>query len=89
MLQGQFEQMGKYVKKVQFQTDYSAVLGNLIALNPEGAVDFAKSLLDCENEQPLIEVKQVVKVFTEKGAMDILAASGVSNIQERCNNSHK
>jgi len=68
--QGQYEQIVQYVKKVQYQADYSTLLTNMIAVNPEGAANFAKSLLEGENGQPLIDLNQVVKVFMEKNLIE-------------------
>lgn len=62
---GQFEQIVAYVKKVGYQADYTTILQTMLMSNPEGAANFAKSLLDGPNG-PLIDINQVVKVFMEQ-----------------------
>jgi clathrin heavy chain len=63
--QGQYEQIVAYVKKVGYQADYSLLLRNMVAVNPEGAANFAKQLV-IEGQQsgvPLIDIQQVIDVF--------------------------
>jgi len=67
--QGQFDSVVAYVKKVGYQADYSALLQGMIAANPEGAANFAKSLLDGPDGNPLIDLQQVVKVFMEQNRL--------------------
>jgi len=66
---GQFDQIVAYVKKTGYQADYSQLLTNMIATNPEGATNFAKGLLEGQNGQPLIDVNQVVKAFMDQGRL--------------------
>jgi len=66
---GQVDQIVAYVKKVGYQADYSNLLKSLLLTNPEGATNFAKSLLEGSNGQPLIDVNQVVKVFMEQNRL--------------------
>mmetsp|Transcript_108985 Transcript_108985/g.351874 ORF Transcript_108985/g.351874 Transcript_108985/m.351874 type:complete len:1524 (+) Transcript_108985:1-4572(+) len=68
--QGQYEQIVAYVKKVGYQADYTLLLQNMLATNPEGATNFAKSLLEGQAGQPpLIDVNQVVKVFMDQNRL--------------------
>jgi len=66
---GQVDQIVAYVKKVGYQADYSNLLQSMLMSNPEGATNFAKSLLEGQNGQPLIDVNQVVKVFMEQNRL--------------------
>ena len=68
--QGQYEQVLRYVKKFQYQADYLALLTHTIAASPEGATKFAAALLEGEDGQPLVDLNQVVKVFTEKNLIE-------------------
>jgi clathrin heavy chain len=63
--QGKSDKIVPYVKKVGYQADYSTLLRNMVAVNSEAAVNFAKSLLDTEGGVPLIDINQVVTVFME------------------------
>jgi len=66
---GQIDQIVAYVKKVGYQADYSNLLQNMLRSNPEGATNFAKSLLEGSGGVPLIDVNQVVKVFMEQNRL--------------------
>jgi len=68
--QGQYEQIVAYVKKVNYQADYTQLLQNMLAMNPEGATNFAKSLLEGQaGAPPLIDINQVVKVFMDQNRL--------------------
>ncbi|CAE8586426.1 unnamed protein product [Polarella glacialis] len=67
--QGQFDQIVAYVKRVGYQADYTQLLTNMIATNPEGATNFAKNLLEGQNGTPLIDINQVVKVFMDQNRL--------------------
>jgi clathrin heavy chain len=66
---GQYDQIVAYVKKVNYQADYSVLLQNMVSVNPEGASNFAKSLLEGQNGMPLIDLNQVVKVFMDQNRL--------------------
>ncbi|CAE7596190.1 CLTC [Symbiodinium sp. CCMP2592] len=66
---GQIDQIVAYVKRVGYQADYSQLLQNMVATNPEGATNFAKSLLEGQNGVPLIDINQVVKVFMDQNRL--------------------
>jgi len=66
---GQPDQIVAYVKKVGYQADYTSLLQNMVSVNPEGATNFAKALLEGSNGVPLIDVNQVVKVFMEQNRL--------------------
>eukprot|EP00933_Yihiella_yeosuensis_P029624 TRINITY_DN23254_c0_g2_i2.p1 TRINITY_DN23254_c0_g2~~TRINITY_DN23254_c0_g2_i2.p1 ORF type:complete len:1724 (+),score=416.69 TRINITY_DN23254_c0_g2_i2:72-5243(+) len=66
---GQIDQIVAYVKRVGYQADYSQLLTNLVATNPEGATNFAKSLIEGQNGVPLIDINQVVKVFMDQNKL--------------------
>jgi len=66
---GQPDQIVAYVKKVGYQADYSSLLQNMVSVNPEGATNFAKGLLEGTNGVPLIDINQVVKVFMEQNRL--------------------
>mmetsp|Transcript_39448 Transcript_39448/g.98764 ORF Transcript_39448/g.98764 Transcript_39448/m.98764 type:complete len:1743 (+) Transcript_39448:183-5411(+) len=65
--QGQYEQIVAYAKKVNYQADYSFILRNMLMVNPEGAVTFAKQLLD--NDPPLIDINSVVEVMLSQNRL--------------------
>jgi len=67
--QGQYDQIVAYVKKVGYQADYTALLQNMVAVNAEGAANFAKSLLEGQDGHPLIDINMVVKVFMDQGRL--------------------
>jgi len=67
--QGQYDQIVAYVKKVGYQADYSALLQNMVVVNPEGAAAFAKSLLEGQDGNPLIDINMVVKVFMDQNRL--------------------
>jgi clathrin heavy chain len=67
--QGQYEQIVQYVKKVGYQADYSQLLRGMIQMNPDGAANFAKSLLDGPDGARLINLNDVVKVFMEQNRL--------------------
>jgi len=66
---GQIDQIVAYVKRVGYQADYTQLLQNMVATNPEGATNFAKSLLEGQNGVPLIDINQVVKVFMDQNRL--------------------
>eukprot|EP00929_Paragymnodinium_shiwhaense_P056354 TRINITY_DN2820_c0_g1_i2.p1 TRINITY_DN2820_c0_g1~~TRINITY_DN2820_c0_g1_i2.p1 ORF type:complete len:1724 (-),score=606.43 TRINITY_DN2820_c0_g1_i2:339-5510(-) len=67
--QGQYDQIVAYAKKTGYTADYSQLLQNMVSLNPEGASNFAKGLLEGQNGVPLIDVNVVVKVFMDQGRL--------------------
>mmetsp|Transcript_27457 Transcript_27457/g.48733 ORF Transcript_27457/g.48733 Transcript_27457/m.48733 type:complete len:1718 (-) Transcript_27457:73-5226(-) len=67
--QGQYDQIVAYVKKVGYQADYSQLLQNMVAVNPEAAANFAKKLLEGQDGAPLIDINQVVKVFMDQNRL--------------------
>eukprot|EP00746_Dinoflagellata_sp_MGD_P067668 gnl/MRDRNA2_/MRDRNA2_27935_c0_seq2.p1 gnl/MRDRNA2_/MRDRNA2_27935_c0~~gnl/MRDRNA2_/MRDRNA2_27935_c0_seq2.p1 ORF type:complete len:1218 (-),score=298.35 gnl/MRDRNA2_/MRDRNA2_27935_c0_seq2:236-3889(-) len=71
MEMGQYDQIVAYVKKVNYQADYSFLLRNMVAVAPEGAVNFAKSLLESEKNggAALIDINQVVEVFMQQNKL--------------------
>lgn len=57
---GEYEKVVQYVKRVNYaNADYGGMLRTIVATNPEGAVKFAKGLLD--NNPPLIDINKVVR----------------------------
>jgi len=69
VLQGQFDSIVAYVKKVGYQADYTALLQGMVASNPEAATNFAKSLLEGQDGNPLIDINMVVKIFMEQNRL--------------------
>jgi len=67
---GQIDQIVAYVKKVNYQADYTNLLKSMLMTNPHGATTFAKSLLDGNNGQSLIDLNSVVKVFMEQNRLE-------------------
>lgn len=67
--QGQYEQIVQYVKKVGFQADYTQLLRGMIQVNPEGAANFAKSLLGGDDGSTLINLDNVIQVFMESNQL--------------------
>mmetsp|Transcript_131666 Transcript_131666/g.366972 ORF Transcript_131666/g.366972 Transcript_131666/m.366972 type:complete len:745 (-) Transcript_131666:8-2242(-) len=68
-VQGKFDSLTAYAKKVGYQADYTALLQSMVVTNPEGAMNFAKSLLEGNDDNPLIDICQVVKVFMEQNLL--------------------
>jgi len=60
---GQVERAVAYAKKVGYQADFSMIMRNMVATNPEAAVPLAKNLLD--NKPPLVDINVVVEVFLQ------------------------
>lgn len=65
--QGQYEKIIAYAKKTNLQTDYSMYLRNMVNVNPDGAVSFAKELLG--HTPSLIDINQVVEVFVQQNRL--------------------
>jgi clathrin heavy chain len=57
MEQGQTEKIIEYAKKTNAQADYSQLLRNIVTINSQQAVDFAKTLLN--NSPPLTDIQKV------------------------------
>ena len=64
---GQTEKIIEYAKKVNAQADYSHLLRNVVAVNSQQAVDFAKSLL--VNDPPLTDINKVIEVFMSQNKL--------------------
>lgn len=62
---GQYEKIVVYAKKVNYTPDWSVLLLNLIAVNPQSAVAFANMLLTTEGG-PLVDINSVVEVFLSR-----------------------
>jgi len=67
--QGSYDQIVQYVKKVGYQADYSTMLQQMVSVNPEGAANFAKNLLDGPDGVALIDINVVVKVFMDQNRL--------------------
>eukprot|EP00922_Rhytidocystis_sp_ex-Travisia-forbesii_P044502 GHVS01066380.1.p1 GENE.GHVS01066380.1~~GHVS01066380.1.p1 ORF type:complete len:1807 (-),score=256.84 GHVS01066380.1:448-5775(-) len=72
--QGQYEKIVEYAKETNYrQIDYSMILRSMVAAeggaggNSEGAVQFAKQLLD--NEPPLIDIHKVIEVLLQQNRL--------------------
>uniref|UniRef100_A0A7S4QZJ1 Clathrin heavy chain n=1 Tax=Alexandrium monilatum TaxID=311494 RepID=A0A7S4QZJ1_9DINO len=67
---GQYDQVAAYARKVGYQADYTVLLQQMLATSPEGATNFAKSLLSGQGGgPPLMDINQVVKVFMEQNRL--------------------
>lgn len=64
---GQLEKIIEYAKKTDAKADYSALLRNVVVVNPQQAVDFAKSLL--HNNPPLADIRQVIDSFMSQNKL--------------------
>ncbi|KAF4687757.1 hypothetical protein FOZ60_003512 [Perkinsus olseni] len=65
---GEYDKVVQYVKRVNYaNADYGGMLRTIVATNPEGAVKFAKDLLD--NNPPLIDINKVVDSFMSLGKL--------------------
>ena len=53
-----------YAKKVEYTPDYIFLLRNVMRLNPEKGVEFAKMLVPDDGE-PMADINSVVDVFME------------------------
>lgn len=67
MEQGQVDKVIEYAKKVGAVADYSAMLRNVVAVNPAQAVDFAKNLLT--NAPPLTNIRTVIDTFMSQNKL--------------------
>lgn len=65
--QGQYDKIIAFAKRTSLQTDYSMYLRNMVNVNPEGAVNFAKELLG--HTPALIDINQVVEVFIQQNRL--------------------
>eukprot|EP00742_Colponemidia_sp_Colp-10_P000714 GILJ01000776.1.p1 GENE.GILJ01000776.1~~GILJ01000776.1.p1 ORF type:complete len:1719 (+),score=373.80 GILJ01000776.1:96-5252(+) len=62
--QGQYDKIIAYAKKVNFTPDYVFLLRNIIAVNPDGACNFAKMLASNEGGS-LVDTTTVVDIFMQ------------------------
>ena len=67
MEQGQVDKIIEYAKRTNAQADYSLLLRNVVAVNSQQAVDFAKSLLAAT--PPLMDVNKIVEVFMSQNKL--------------------
>eukprot|EP00922_Rhytidocystis_sp_ex-Travisia-forbesii_P070816 GHVS01105726.1.p1 GENE.GHVS01105726.1~~GHVS01105726.1.p1 ORF type:complete len:1773 (+),score=396.02 GHVS01105726.1:341-5659(+) len=70
--QGQYDKIVAYAKETNYrQMDYSMILRSMLAAegggNAEGAVQFAKQLLD--NDPPLIDIHKVIEVLLQQNRL--------------------
>ncbi len=63
MQKGEFDKIVTYATSVNYRVDYSFMLGQLVRTNPNGAVEFAKKLVNNESGQQLIDANSVTDVF--------------------------
>jgi clathrin heavy chain len=63
MQKGEFDKIVEYATRVGYRVDYSAMLQQLVQMNPTGAVEFAKKLVTNESGQQLIDANTVTDVF--------------------------
>jgi clathrin heavy chain len=61
---GQFNKIILYAKKVNYTPDYAFLLRNVMRINPEKGVEFAKMLIPEEGD-PLVDINSAVDIFME------------------------
>ena len=61
---GQFNKIILYAKKVEYTPDYIFLLRNVMRVNPEKGVEFAKMLVPDDGE-PMADISSIVDVFME------------------------
>jgi len=59
---GEYDKIVPYATSVGFQMDYSTMLSQLLASNPQGALDLAKGLVSAEGG-PLIDIQATAEAF--------------------------
>jgi clathrin heavy chain len=59
---GEYDKIVPYATSVGFQMDYSTMLSQLLATNPQGALDLAKGLVSAEGG-PLIDIQSTAEAF--------------------------
>lgn len=63
MQRGEFDKIPGYASRVGYKVDYSLTLQQLVRTNPQGAVEYAKKLVNNENNVQLIDANTVLGVF--------------------------
>jgi clathrin heavy chain len=61
--QGEFDKIVAYAGRVGHRADYSVMLQQLVRSNPQGAMEFAKKLVNNESKQTLIDPTQALEIF--------------------------
>mmetsp|Transcript_17587 Transcript_17587/g.26695 ORF Transcript_17587/g.26695 Transcript_17587/m.26695 type:complete len:1735 (-) Transcript_17587:150-5354(-) len=59
---GEYDKIVPYATSVGFKMDYSTMLSQLLATNPQGALDLAKGLVSAEGG-PLIDIQATAEAF--------------------------
>ncbi|CAD7945130.1 unnamed protein product [Amoebophrya sp. A120] len=67
MEMGQVDKIIEYAKKANAKADYSGLMRNLVAVNPQQAVEFAKSLMN--NVPPLTDIRQIIDTFMSQNRL--------------------
>ncbi|KAF8821696.1 putative clathrin heavy chain [Cardiosporidium cionae] len=70
--QGQYEQIVAYCNKVNYQADFTTILRNIVAINPEGTAVFCQKLLD--QDPPLVDINQVIDILSQQSRLQELTS---------------
>ncbi|KAF8817775.1 hypothetical protein IE077_001627, partial [Cardiosporidium cionae] len=70
--QGQYEQIVAYCSKVNYQADFTSILRNIVAVNPEGTAVFCQKLL--AQDPPLIDINQVIDILSQQARLQELTS---------------
>jgi len=62
---GQYDKIVAYAKKANISPDFMFLLGRILTVNPTGAVQFAKQLIDSESG-PLVDIGSVVDLLASR-----------------------
>eukprot|EP00981_Chlorochromonas_danica_P008853 scaffold2320_cov168-Ochromonas_danica.AAC.5 len=63
MQRGEFDQIVTYASRIKYHVDYSFMLQQLVRSNPQGALEFAKKLVNNEGGVQLIDANTVLEIF--------------------------
>ena len=63
MQRGEFDKIPAYASRVGHKVDYSVTLQQLVRTNPQGAVEYAKKLVNPENGAQLLDANTILGIF--------------------------
>lgn len=63
MQRGEFDKIVTYASGAKYHVDYGFMLQQLVRSNPQGALDFAKKLVNNENGVQLLDANTVLEIF--------------------------
>eukprot|EP00607_Mallomonas_marina_P003718 CAMPEP_0182427698 /NCGR_PEP_ID=MMETSP1167-20130531/18991_1 /TAXON_ID=2988 /ORGANISM="Mallomonas Sp, Strain CCMP3275" /LENGTH=1652 /DNA_ID=CAMNT_0024610121 /DNA_START=314 /DNA_END=5272 /DNA_ORIENTATION=+ len=63
MQRGEFDKIIAYAQKVNYRVDYTFMLQQMVRVNPQGAMEFAKKLVGDGTQQQLVDANTVLEIF--------------------------